>query len=117
MATQSMITSNTTTKIAWLTMLTIALLATLNHIILIFVIPEEATLFMGWAAFTAYAAIVLLIPFRHRERWAWYTTWVLVIGFTSMIFFDAQVGAWYSAAGIIMAMCLLFTRGTFFSKN
>jgi hypothetical protein len=57
-----MITFQAKAKIAWLTMLTIALLATLNHIILIFVIPEEATLFIGWAAYTAYAAVALFIP-------------------------------------------------------
>lgn len=117
MSTHSMITSQTTAKIAWLTMLTIAILATLNHSILIFVIREKATLFISWATYTAYAAMVLFIPFRHGERWAWYATWILVLGFTSMILFDAQVGAWYSAAGVIIAVCLMFTRGAFFSKN
>lgn len=116
MSTHSLMTFQTPTKIAWLTMLTITGLATLNHLILIFVIPEEATLFIGWAAYNAYAASVLLIPFRRSERWAWYSTWILVIGFLSLFLFDAQVGIWYSAAGVILAVCLLFTRGAFFQK-
>ncbi|MBL8046747.1 MAG: hypothetical protein JNL09_09410 [Anaerolineales bacterium] len=116
MSAHSLITFQSPAKIAWLTMLTITVLATLNHLILIFVIPEEATLFIGWAAYTAYAAVVLFIPFRRGETWAWYTTWILAIGFASMGFLDAQVGMWYSAAGVIMAGCLMLTRGAFFSK-
>lgn len=117
MSAHSWMTFQTPAKIAWLTMLTIAILATLNHIILIFVISEEATLFVGWAAYNAYAAIVLLIPFRHSQRWAWYSTWILVMGFLSLVLFDTQVGIWYSAAGVIMAVCLWLTRGAFFSKG
>jgi hypothetical protein len=117
MSTQSVIAANTTAKVAWMTLLTLSVLATLNHLILIFVMAGETTLFIGWTAYTAYASVVLFIPFRRGERWAWYTTWMLVIGFASMILFDAQVGMWYSVAGVIMAVCLLLARGAFFAKG
>lgn len=117
MSTQSVIASNTTARIAWVTLLTLSVLATLNHLILVFVIAGETTLFVGWTAYTAYASVVLFIPFRRGERWAWHTTWMLVIGFASMILFDTQVGPGYAIAAAIMAVCLFLTRGAFFSKG
>jgi hypothetical protein len=117
MSTQSVIASNTTAKVSWMTLLGLSVLATLNHLILIFVIASETTLFIGWAAYNTYASIVLFIPFRRGERWAWYTTWILVIGFASMILFDTQVGLGYAIAAGIMAVCLFLTRGAFFSKG
>src|SRR5262249_23155412 len=72
---------NATFTIGWIMLLVIATLATLNHLLLIFTQQDERLLFLGWAAFNIYATLVLAISFRRRERWAWYTTWVMVIGF------------------------------------
>lgn len=38
---------STTFNIAWIALLTITMLATLNHTVLSVVIPDEATLFIG----------------------------------------------------------------------
>jgi hypothetical protein len=78
---------------------------------------NEATLFIGWAAYNLYSTVVLYIPFRRAEQWAWYTTWILVIGFASLIFFDATIGVWYLGAAGVMALALLLTRSAFFQKD
>lgn len=103
-----------TFKIAWGVLFGVAALATLGHLVLSIVMTEETTLFLGWAAYTAYAAVVLAIPFRRGERWAWYATWILVAGFASLILFDSAVGGWYVGAAGVMAVSLLLTRPAFF---
>jgi hypothetical protein len=117
MATQTMVTRNTTFKIGWITLLVISALAALNHVILALAMPDEAVLFIGWAAFNLYSTVVLYIPFRRGEKWAWYTTWILVIGFASTIFFSAQIGPYYLGAAILMAVGLLLTRPAFIQKG
>jgi hypothetical protein len=117
MSTQAIPASKSTFKLAWITLLAMAVIATLNHLALALVMPGETTLFIGWAAYTGYAAAVLAVPFRRGERWAWYSTWILVLGFASLIFFDAQVGAWYAGGAAVMAVCLLVTRSAFVTSR
>lgn len=117
MTTQTGVTRSTTFKIGWIALLVISGLAALNHIILGLAMMNEATLFIGWAAFNLYSTIVLYIPFRLGERWAWYTTWILVVGFASTILFSAAIGVYYLGAAILMAVSLLLTRSAFFQKG
>jgi hypothetical protein len=117
MSTQTLAASRTAFNIAWITLLGIAGLATISHAVLVFVMVGEQTLFVGWAAYTAYAAVVIWFPFRRGERWAWYTTWMLVLGFASLVFFDAAIGIWYLLAAGVMAGCLILARGVFFAND
>jgi hypothetical protein len=57
------------------------------------------------------------MPFRRGEKWAWYISWILVIGFASTIFFSSTIGVWYLAAAGVMALGLLLTRPAFFQKE
>ena len=115
MSTKTIPAVNTTFKIGWIGLLVITALATANHIILPIVLMDEAVLFIGWAAYNLYALLVLAIPFRRGERWAWYTSWLLVIGFASLIFFDTEIGPYYIGAAVLMAVGLLLTYKRFFA--
>jgi hypothetical protein len=117
MSTETVAAHSTTFKIGWIALLAISALAALSHIILTFVMTDEATLFIGWAAFNLYSTLVLYVPFRRGEKWAWYTSWILVIGFAVLIFFDTQIGLFYLGAGVLMAVALLLTRPAFFHKE
>jgi hypothetical protein len=118
MTTQTVATRNTTFKIGWITVLVISVLAALGHIILMFVIMDEATLFLGWAAFNLYSTIVLYLPFRRGQTWAWYTSWLLVIGFAAPILFSQEsFTVYYLGAAVVMAFSLLLTRSAFFSEK
>jgi|SRR5579859_359078 len=117
MSTQTVAARSTTFKIGWITLLAISALAAINHIILTFVMKDDATLFIGWAAFNLYSSLVLYVPFRRGEKWAWYASWILVIGFAVTIFFDTQIGLFYLGAGVVMAVGLLLTRPAFFQKE
>jgi hypothetical protein len=54
-------------------------LMTLNDVVLLLAL-DEPVLFLGFAAFNLHAVVIIAIPFRRRERWAWYATWMLPIG-------------------------------------
>ena len=117
MSTQTMAAPSTTFKIGWIALLVISGLAALSHILLAFVVKDEATLFIGWAAFNLYSTLVLYIPFRRGEKWAWYTTWILVLGFAIAIFFNTQIGTFYLGEAVLMAVALLLTWPAFFQKE
>lgn len=122
MTTQTVNTRTATFEVGWMVMLIISIFATFNHIMLT-VYGDPIVLSIGWTGFSLYAVLVLAIPFRQRERWAWYSIWILVIGFAGTIFAaDPEIAAEYSvAAGYliaagIMALCLLLTQPAFFRK-
>jgi hypothetical protein len=106
-----------TFKVGWVLLLLVSMLFTLNHVVLSFVISEERTLFLGWAAFNVYALLVIAIPFRHGARWAWITSWILAAVFASAVFFNAQIGVYYLGAGAVTAVGLLLTAPAFFSHG
>jgi hypothetical protein len=101
-------------KVGWIMLLIISILMALQHLVLIFAIMDEAVLFIGWTAFNLYSSIALYIPFRRGERWAWLTTWIMVLAFAPMILFDPQIAVIYVTAAVLIAVGLLLTRGAFF---
>lgn len=94
--------------VGWILLLSISMLMALNHVALIFFMNER-TLFIGWAAFNLYSTLVLWIPFRRGERWAWLVSWISVIALASLIAFDSQVGPLYLGAAVLMAVGLALT--------
>lgn len=109
---------NTMFTMGWIALLVISALATVGHIVLGFAMIDEATLFVGWAGFTLYSTIVLLIPFRRGEKWAWYTSWALVVVFAAPILISQEsFTVYYLGAAVVMALSLLMTRPAFFQKG
>lgn len=105
---------NTTFKIGWIVLLILSALAAFWHTAAVFIMMDEATLFLGWAAFNLYSTIVLYLPFRRGAKWAWYTSWLLVIGFAAPILISQEsFTVYYLGAAVIMAVSLLLTRPTF----
>jgi len=118
MSTQTNTTHSDTFNFGWIVLLIISGFAALWFIILIFAIVGEAPLFLGWAAFSLYTTLVLYIPFRRGEKWAWYSTWIHVIVFASAIFFGTpEISMKYLVAAGLMALGLLLTGPAFFHKE
>ena len=103
-------------KIGWIILLVAAALMTLNHSVLIFVLGESV-LFMGYAAFNLYALLVLAIPFRRREQWAWYTSWILPIGLAvpAALANDPNIAPLYYGVAAACVLGLLLTMRGFFA--
>ena len=117
MSTQTNATDSAAFNVSWIVLLIIPALATLNHIMLP-LYGDTVTFALGWTGYSLYATVVIAIPFRRGERWAWYTSWILVIGFAApiLIMQESYVVAYLIAAGI-MAVSLLLTRPAFFQTR
>lgn len=118
MTAQTLIARRSTFTIGWSALLLMSAMGTLSHLVLAFVMPDLAVSFLGWTAFNLYSTIILSIPFRRGEPWAWYTTWILVVGFAAPILFDQEsFTVWYLGGAGVMAVCLLLTRSAFFQEE
>ena len=107
---------NSRQKIGWLLLLVPAVLMTLNHIVLIFAL-DEPVLFTLAAAFNLYSLIVILIPLRQGEKWAWLTTWLLPVTFVLTAANDPNIAVFYISVSAVCVLGLLLTVGNFFSMD
>ena len=101
-------------KIGRMILLVSTALMTLNHVSMIFVL-DEPTLFTGFAAFTLYAFLIIYIPFRRHEKWAWVATWILPIGLAVPAFTNIAIFYYTFAAACVLG--LLFTMPDFFARD
>ncbi len=115
MAATTALTHNSRFKIGWIVLLLLAALLALMHFCLIFIL-DEPVLFIGFAFFNLYALIVILIPFRHGEKWAWMTTWLLPLGLALPAASDSDIRIYYFAFAAICVLGLLLTMQDFFFK-
>ena len=107
---------NSRFKTGWIIALVSAALMTLNHLSLIFFL-DDPILFEGFAAFNLYAFLVIYIPFRRGEKWAWYTTWILPIGLAVPgASVDSNIAIFYYAVAAVCVLGLLLTMRDFFSQ-
>ena len=103
-------------QIGRIILLVAAGLMTLNHSVLIFAL-DDPVLFMGYAAFNLYALIVIAIPFRRHEKWAWYATWVLPIGLAIPASTDPKLAPFYYIVAAACVLGLLLTMRDFFAVD
>ena len=96
-------------------LLVAAALMTLDHTVLFFAL-DNPVLFLGYAAFNLYALIVIAIPFRRYEKWAWYATWILPIGL-ALPATDPKLAPFYSIVAAACVLGLLLTIRDFFAVD
>jgi hypothetical protein len=108
-------TQSTGFKIGWWILFSISVLGAVGHAALVFALPGEEVLFIGWAALNLYSVLVLYFPYRRGEKWAWYTTWVMIVPFALVMLFDAQIGSMYLILAGLMAVGQLLARRQFFA--
>ena len=116
MLAKSTLIQNSRFKIGWILLLTIDGLMTLNHFSLIFIL-NEPNLFIGFTLFNLYALLVLLIPFRRGETWAWFATWLLPIGLALPTSTDPDIAIYYFGSVAVCGLGLLLARQGFFSNR
>jgi energy-coupling factor transporter transmembrane protein EcfT len=118
MSTRATTSHNTRFNAGRILLLVAAALMTLNHAVIIFVL-DNPVVFMGYTAFTLYALVVIAIPFRRYEKWAWYATWILPIGLAAVAALsdDPNIMPFYYAAAGVCVLGLLLTMRDFFAGN
>jgi len=108
---------NSRFKIGWIILLVSTALMTFMHFSMIFIL-KEPLLFLGFAFFNLYALMVILIPFRRGEKWAWFATWLFPIGLALPGFLTqgSEIAFYYGVAAVC-ALGLFLTTQDFFPKR
>jgi len=117
MVTNPISAPNVRFKADWLLMLGLSGLMAASYVLLIFIQKDETTLFMGYTAFSLYAFLVLLIPFRQGKKWAWLATWILPVVLALTAYFVPDFGPYYYASAAACALALLLAMPAFFSNR
>ncbi len=119
MATKAALAQNTRFKIGWMILLVLTALMAVNHIALSIYSPMDTTPAIGFAAFNLYALVIILIPFRKFERWAWLTTWILPVGLTLPAIAESNpaIIIIYSTVSGLLVLGLLLTMRDFFPNR
>jgi hypothetical protein len=105
-----------TYNVGWSVLFSISVLSVLSYVALFFVVPNGLS-FIAWATFSLYSVVVVLIPYRRGERWAWFLTWALVVPAVALSLSDREAAPWFMAAVGLVAISQLLTRRAFFSKG
>ena len=116
MSSQTIPVQNSRFKIGWIILLVIAALMTLMHFILMLTL-DDPILFLGYTTFNLYAFLVVYIPVRRGEKWAWFATWLLPIGLAIPAATDPDLTIYYSGFAAVCVLGLLLTMRDFFSKS
>ena len=118
MSTPVTIATHARFKAGRIILLVAAALMTLNHVALMFIL-DNPVLFMGYAAFNLYALLVIAIPFRRCEKWAWYATWILPIGLaaSAALAGDPNITPFYYTVAAAGVLGLLLTMRDFFAVD
>jgi hypothetical protein len=108
---------STPARVGGLVLVTATVLGLVNHSAGVFVIAEEdpePLMFAAFAAVNAYALVVLLVPYRRCELWAWAVTWVNVTA-TGMVFAWLRdgVGVSYLVGAVVMSLAQAATYPEF----
>ena len=68
-----------------------------------------------WVGFELFALILIAIPFRRGERWAWYTLWMLPLMWVSQFVFSPDLAylmlAALTTAGLLLPLRRFFPGG------
>jgi hypothetical protein len=104
-------------KIGWWVIFVLSVLSALSNFALIFIDFELVDSFIAWSTFSLYSVFILLIPFRRKEKWSWYLTWILVIPFTVLGLNNPDATLYFIAAAGLVVLGQLLTRRAFFSLD
>lgn len=99
-------------RIGWWVLVVSTALFALNHIAgtaAFATSDDERMMFLVFAALQLLALIVLLLPYRARESWAWWAIWLPIAAMlvTPLVVGVDTIGLAYLASGVVMAMAHL----------
>lgn len=103
-------------KLGWWLLFGLSVLSVGSYVVLIFVEPGLVDSFIAWATFSLYSVVVMIIPYRRGERWAWYVTWALPIPSVVLSLNNPDAAPAYLTAAGLMVIGQLLTRGAFFTR-
>lgn len=101
-------------RIGWWVLTALTALMLLNHAVGVFAFSQGATdrfMFVVFALLNAYALVVLLIPFRRGEPWAWWLSQLQVAAFALCLplLDDPAIGWFYLGIAAVLELGLALT--------
>ena len=105
-------------RVGWWVLVVLTALLVANHALGLATFAtsdDERALFLIFLAFGVLSLVVLLIPYRRRERWSWWATWIPVGANASpfVLFPFDEVVAFYVGVAVVMAAAQLMTLRAF----
>ena len=116
MSTNVITVSQTRFKVGWIILLIVSAICSLGHFVSIFFLGESTT-FTFMTASNLYAFLILLIPFRRGEKWAWWATWMLPIVLGVPAVLVPSITVYYLPIVAVCVLGLLLTMKDFFSRQ
>lgn len=108
---------STTFKIGWGLLIFVAVSNVLGPIGLAIFESGLDTVFIAWATFNLLAAVILTIPYRRGERWAWYAISVTAVPFALVIFSNPEIGPIYLGEAAVIIVGQVLTYRAFFGRG
>ncbi|MGC4154836.1 MAG: hypothetical protein QM628_17430 [Propionicimonas sp.] len=104
-------------RIGWWTITVSTTLFALNHLVGAWAFAssdDEQMMFLALAALQALSLIVLIVPYRRFERWAWRALWIQIAAMAAtLVVFRSTLGLVYAAVAALMAAAQFATRPSF----
>lgn len=104
-------------KAGWVVLLVVSVGGALNHLLGAVTFAEageEQLMFVLFGGVNAYAAAVLLSPYRRLQRWAWGATWIEVAAFAAAApLVGGGTGTGYLVVAAVAAIAQLATFRAF----
>lgn len=79
----------------------------LNHLVGVWAFAsseDERMMFVALAALQALSLVVLAVPYRRRERWAWWALWIQIAAMAvTLAVFPTTLGIFYLVVAALMA--------------
>lgn len=102
-------------RIGFWVLVALTVLLTAIHVVGVLAIADgedERLMFVCYAALDALSLVVLLVPYRRGERWAWASSWIQVAA-TALVMpvvapgtSEPSLGFSYLGIAVVMALCL-----------
>ena len=117
-AAESRGTPRTGFRVGWWVLVILTALLIVNHALGLLAFAtsdDERALFLVFLAFGLLSLVVLTIPYRRRERWSWWATWIPVVAnaLPLVVFGLDEVSAFYAGIAVVTAAAQLAALGAF----
>lgn len=107
-------------RIGWGVLAVLLAAFAVNHIAGIWYIAgstDEAQMFELFGALNLLALVVLLLPYRRLERWAWWAMWIAIVPVALVLAFaPGDIGLIYSITAGVMALAQFATLPRFLGR-
>ncbi len=99
---------------AWILLVFLSAAWAVNHVFGAFVSDRTLWLFVPFALLDLAAVVILFVPYRRLQMWAWWAVWLEVAAVASVVAWaEPAVGLWYGAVAVVMGIAQLVTLPRF----